>query len=606
MNSAILRISWVVLLLCGALLSPEIFPAQATGSPLTYSIEPAPNSPVETTVLSGPASLSFFPPSPDGESDSALQSPAKSMSSHGHNSWDFEGELKSIFELANPLQSQRSPRGGFDLLFTHPSFWSEGTVQLASFSPPLNFWGNHRAPAQDHGGSAHTTPLSTWRYEKLFVDFQQSANAIVPNESPYGQIDLILHPTVEQSLRYFQTVIPDRFQEWLTRFNRYKPAVEQIFQELGLPKELIYLSLVESGFNPRAYSRARAAGPWQFMKATGRLYGLSVSWYIDERRDPIRSTVAAARHLRDLYDRFGSWPLALAAYNAGSGKISRAIKRSGSRDYWKIRKTRYIRRETKNYVPRFMAATIIASNPTLFGFSPGVDDPHRYHEVLFKKKVHLRGVAEETGITFEELRRLNPELRRSIIPQLKKGYYLKVPYGMEEQVAQVQDQIQPWNQPEPRGQDWYRVRRGDSLSVIARRFRMKVSTLKRFNNLSGNLIRVGMRLRVSEEMVPTTDTQGYRIQEGDSLSLIAKKFGMSVQQLKRLNNLSGNLIRVGAKLQVHKQAKISKDPKWYRVRNGDSLWSIAQRFRVTVTDLKDLNNLTASVIRAGHMLMVSR
>lgn len=177
---------------------------------------------------------------------------------------------------------------------------------------------------------------------------------------------------------------------------------------------------------------------------------------------------------------------------------------------------------------------------------------------------------------------------------------------MEEQVAQVQDQIQPWNQPEPRGQDWYRVRRGDSLSVIARRFRMKVSTLKRLNNLSGNLIRVGMRLRVGEEFAPTTDTQEYRIQVGDSLSLIAKKFGMSVQQLKRLNNLSGNLIRVGAKLQVHKQAKISKDPKWYRVRNGDSLWSIAQRFRVTVTDLKDLNNLTASVIRAGHMLMVSR
>ncbi len=607
MNSVNLPISRVVLLLCGVLLGGEAFLSLALGSPVTYSIEPVPHASGETLVSSELPSLSFFPPSPKGESDSDLQHSTIPMSPDGQDSSAFQGDLNATRESTSSIPPQPSSAGVVVLPFPYPSFWNRGMVQLASFSPPLSLWENHRALPEENSVS---TVVPSWRYEKLFVDVQQSPNVEGPKESQYGQIDLILHPAVEQSLRYFQTVIPDRFQEWLIRFYRYKPAVEQIFQEFGLPQELIYLSLVESGFNPRAYSRARAAGPWQFMKATGRLYGLNVSWYIDERRDPIKSTVAAARHLRDLYDRFGSWPLALAAYNAGSGKISRAIRRSGSRDYWKIRKTRYIRRETKNYVPKFMAATIIASNPTLFGFTSGGGDVHEYNEVLFNKKVHLRGVAEETGITFEDLRRLNPELRRSIIPQLKKGYYLKVPYGMEAHVVRVQDQIQPWNQPEPMGQEWYRVRRGDSLSVIARRFRMGVGKLKRLNNLSGNLIRVGMRLRVSAEFAPITNTQWYRIQAGDNLSLLAKKFGMSVTQLKRLNNLSGNLIRVGGKLRVSEQtqssAQSSKDSKWYRVRNGDSLWSIAQRFRVTVTDLKDLNNLTASVIRAGRMLMVSR
>ncbi len=366
----------------------------------------------------------------------------------------------------------------------------------------------------------------------------------------YEDIPVIVNPAVERNIHYFQSVIHDRFQEWLTRFYAYRPLVEQIFVEVGLPKELIYLSLVESGFNPRAYSRARASGPWQFIKSTGRIYGLSVNWYVDERRDPIKSTVAAAVHLRDLYDTFGSWPLALAAYNAGAGKISRAIKKTGTRDFWKIARTRHIRRETRQYVPKFMAAMIIATRPWLFGFHVHSQTVHQYDEIRMDESIHLRSVAKATGISFEELRRLNPELRRSVTPPGREGYHLKVPVGTSDRVEQAKSRMKTWTQ-RPSQQTWYRVRWGDNLSVIAHRF------------------------------------------------------GTSIRQLKRLNGLSGNLIRVGQRLRVNQPVAKAGEVTWYRVRMGDSLWSIAKRFRVSVQDLKILNNLRSSLIRVGRMLMIT-
>ena len=427
----------------------------------------------------------------------------------------------------------------------------------------------------------------------------------------YEDIPVIVNPAVERNIHYFQNVIHDRFQEWLTRFYAYRPLVEEIFLEVGLPKELIYLSLVESGFNPRAYSRARASGPWQFIKSTGRLYGLSVNWYVDERRDPIKSTVAAAVHLRDLYDTFGSWPLALAAYNAGAGKISRAIKKTGTRDFWRIARTRYIRRETRQYVPRFMAAMIIATRPSLFGFHAHSQTVHQYDEIRMDKSIHLRSVAKETGIAFDELRRLNPELRRSVTPPGQDGYYLKVPVGTSRRVEQAKSRLKTWTQPSPPRLTWYRVRRGDSLSVIAHRFGTSVRQLKNLNDLSGNLIRVGQRLRVNRDVLEAGavtkagEVTWYRVRWGDNLSVIAHRFGTSIRQLKRLNGLSGNLIRVGQRLRVNQPVAKAGEVTWYRVRMGDSLWSIAQRFRVSVQDLKILNNLRSSLIRVGRMLMIT-
>ncbi len=410
-----------------------------------------------------------------------------------------------------------------------------GDVEAATIPQPMK-----AVVLPDPGRSTNHAGLA-------YFPVEQGAVAAVPL---YGTIPVVVNPAVKRKILYFQTEIPDRVQEWLDRFYQYQPLVERIFAELSLPQELIYLSLVESGFQPRAYSRARASGPWQFIRSTGRMYGLKVNWYVDERRDPMKSTVAAARHLRDLYDQFGSWPLAMAAYNAGAGKISRAIQKSGTRNFWKIAQTRFIRRETRHYVPKFMALTMIATDPARFGFHAKAEGIHQYEEIHIGKPVHLRSVSKETRIVFEELRRLNPELRRSIVPPDKEGYYLKVPVGMGRHVERVASRIEEWVQPPP-AITWYHVRPGDSLSVIAHRFRTSVRNVKSLNGLSGSLIRVGQRLRVREEIPESGDAvRWYRVRRGDSLWSIAQRFGVSVRDLKALNNLRSSMIRVSQRLRL--------------------------------------------------------
>ncbi|HKY73451.1 MAG TPA: transglycosylase SLT domain-containing protein [Nitrospira sp.] len=332
----------------------------------------------------------------------------------------------------------------------------------------------------------------------------QPAGGLTGAEELYN-VPIVMDSSVQGHIRYFNTSIRSRFEQWLIRLSRYRPLVENIFAEFHLPSDLVYLSLVESGFNPYAYSRAKATGPWQFMKGTAKLYGLRVDAYVDERRDPIKSTVAAARYLRDLYDLFGAWPLAMAAYNAGEGKVMRALHKAQAESFTDISKTRLIRRETKEYVPRFMAATIIAKNPDRYGFPQEAGEPHQFEEVVVTRPLHFHAIANATGVPYSELRLLNPELRRDATPPGDDAYLLKVPVGTKAKVEQLLDRIPTYKFPpmaKPQfasdgASRWYKVRVGDTLEKVSRRFRIPLKTLKTRNNLSGPTIRAGDFLVIS-------------------------------------------------------------------------------------------------------------
>jgi membrane-bound lytic murein transglycosylase D len=337
---------------------------------------------------------------------------------------------------------------------------------------------------------------------------QNSASAAVPFPSPIQStnggtvynIPIVMDPSVQSHIHFFNTSIRSRFEQWLVRLSRYQPLVEKIFSEFNIPSDLVYLSLVESGFNPYAFSRAKATGPWQFMKGTGQVYGLRIDHYVDERRDPIKSTVAAARYLRDLYDLFGAWPLAMAAYNAGEGKVMRALHKVQGETFSDISKTKLIRTETKQYVPRIMAATVIARNPDQYGFPQNPVTPHQFEEVVVNRPLHFHAIANTTGIPYEELRLLNPELRRDATPPGESAYHLKVPVGTSAKVIQLLDRVPTYKFPplpakvqhvKADSGRWYRVRGGDTLEKVSKRFRVPMKTLKAKNNLTSPILKAG-------------------------------------------------------------------------------------------------------------------
>jgi len=392
-----------------------------------------------------------------------------------------------------PLDTEAPPSEEADHRTTTPSL-----VPRAEDLLQLNPEG--RSPATSRFSDALNPPA------ELTQTQDPSRNATDQTEYVSYNVPIVMDPSVQAHIRYFNTSIHDRFGQWLLRLSRYRPLVETIFTEFDLPSDLVYLSLVESGFNPYAYSRAKATGPWQFMKGTAKLYGLRVDTYVDERRDPIKSTVAAARYLRDLYDLFGAWPLAMAAYNAGEGKVMRALQKARAESFSEISKTRLIRRETKEYVPRFMAATIIARNPDRYGFSQESADPHQFDEVIVTRPVHFRAIANVTGIPYEELRLLNPELRRDATPPGDETYHLKVPVGTKGNVEQLLDRIPTFKFPrlpakaqfvDAGSSRWYKVRTGDTLGKVSKRFRIPLKTLKTKNSLSSPTIRPGDFLVIS-------------------------------------------------------------------------------------------------------------
>ena len=420
---------------------------------------------------------------------------------------------------------------------------------------------------------------------------------------------------VENSLVYLQTVARDAFETYLERSGKYLPMVEQILAEHGVPHDLAYLPLIESGYNPHAYSYARAVGMWQFISATGRTYKLEHNWWYDNRRDFEKSTHAAARHLKDLYNEFGSWNLALAAYNGGSGRIRREIRNHKTKDFWKLKP----HKQTRNYVPLFMAATIIAKEPEKYGFHPTYQEPIQFEKVSVSKCISFKNISAKTGIAVSDIEHLNPELRRGVTPPDMKDYQLRVPPGYTSAFLAAYDDI-----PSEEATNWvnHKIRKGENVSQIASKYGVSIASIVQANKLGrSKRIYAGKTLMipvppgkiktsntVAKDKVVKSSNGKYLVKNGDTLWDIAQAHGMTVTELRHLNGLSSNRIYTGRELIVShdKKSTVSSNGSMtsYTVRRGDNLWKIASKFGTTISSLKRANGLVSNEIYPGNTLKV--
>ncbi len=363
-------------------------------------------------------------------------------------------------------------------------------------------------------------------------------------------VPVVLNERVLRFLTYYRTRGRVFMERGLQRSGRYLEMFRAVFRREGIPLDLVYVAHIESLFRPKAVSRARARGIWQFIRGTGRLYGLRQDWWIDERSDILKSTVAAARYLKHLYGEFGDWYLALAGYNCGPRRIERNLRRYGRIDYWEMARRRLLPRETRNYVPSYLAATIIFKNPARYGFQVEPDPELRFELVPMEHQVDLDTLAELIEVPARMLDDLNPELRRRVTPHKLPGYRMKVPVGRgaltQEKVAQLP--------PEKRIRlQHHQVRKGETLSLIASRYATSIQAIAQANRLrSIHRLRIGQELaiplfpsgrggatrRAASKVRRSNSSGPHVVSRGDTLYDIARAYGVKLKDLLRWNKLS--------------------------------------------------------------------
>lgn len=401
------------------------------------------------------------------------------------------------------------------------------------------------------------------------------------------------------------------FVESYRRSGRYRPMIVAKLREAGLPEELSWLPLVESGFKVRALSRARALGIWQFISSTGSRYGLDRSHWIDERMDPEKSTDAAIRYLTDLHGMFGDWMTALASYNCGENRVKRLIRRQQDAHldrFWDLYGG--LPRETARYVPRFLATLAIIQDPEAYGMElPEPDPAIAVETVTVSRHLRLRDLDEALGLERDALVGLNPELRRGTTPG--ERYTLRVPAGVAASTETKLAALPAYVPPPETTYARYRVRRGDALSTIARRYRTSVSAIMRANRLSSrHRIREGQRLRIplkggSAPAIASSPADGtplvHTVRRGDSLWKLASRYGVTVDRIRRDNGLTSDHLAIGQRLRIRSRAVASG--RSYVVRQGDTIGRIAQLQNVPVERLLRANGLSrSSTIYPGQVI----
>jgi len=415
----------------------------------------------------------------------------------------------------------------------------------------------------------------------LFTLEDQNASAddldlkLPEDDLPRSDIPLTFNDKVQYFVNYFQTGGRGVFVRWLSRSERYIPMMKQVLKKEGLPEDLVFLAMIESGFSPHAYSVASAVGPWQFMSSTGKRYSLRIDEWIDERRDPLKSTVAAAMYLKELYGIFNKdWYLAAAGYNAGENKILRAINKYESRDYWQLTKGSFLKRETKDYVPRLLAAAIIAKDPARYGFADvAYLPPIEFDTVVIPTRTNLDQVAKICNVPYQTIRELNPELRKWCTPPEYPNYELKIPLGKKDIFENEYAKLPLEERFKERTlYTRYRTGRRDTLASIASRFGTSKETIAELNHLKGE-----GKIRGKALIVPV------------NASYVARN-----QLAKPERNVVGN--------EDKREFK-----KYYIVKKGDTLKALAKRFNVTERLLATWNNLKEKVaLRPGKRIIIAK
>jgi membrane-bound lytic murein transglycosylase D len=537
---------------------------------------------------------------------------------------------------------------------------------------------------------------------------------------------ITINRQVEYYLDFFQNEHRKSFSRWLKRSTRYLPMIREELKKEGLPQDLAYLAMIESGFSQIAYSRARAMGMWQFIKGTGRKYNLKINMYVDERRHPVKATRAAIAYLSDLYEEFDSWYLAVAGYNAGEGKIRRAIKKYNTTNFWKLAQGNYLKLETKRYVPKLIAAIIIAKEPEKYGFTDiDYDQPLELETIKVPRWTALKAVARAGNMELKELQQLNRELKTQFTPPDSVSYELRVPAARYQMIAANLPRV---HATVTTSYKTHTVRKGESLTSICRKYGLSKTVILKANRLSSASFKAGQRLRIpyrttSYELLPvgeasrliadaskdnlilhkvqpgetvselslrynvpphliagwndlkdlskiragqllalyindspepqqqtaaikvplikpsvakksvspaqksiaatprkslqktagkvkeTADVDGkfivhHTVRKGDSLWRIAKRYGVDTESIKKWNELKNDLIRPGTKLLLKVARKPVVEERYYMVRGGDSLWTIARKHNLPLQKIKEWNNLKDDVIHPGRKLLL--
>jgi len=467
-------------------------------------------------------------------------------------------------------------------------------------------------------------PEITWQKDDLRVMVAKKIVEIYASRSNVAagyqsEIPLVVNDDVEKAIRRFQGSERKFFISSYMRSGRYRPMILKQLKEAGLPEELSWLPLVESGFKIRALSKARALGLWQIIPSTGYMYGLKRDLWIDERMDPEKSTRAAIAYLKELHGIFGDWLTVLAAYNCGEGRVLRVISRQQMNyldNFWDL--YRQLPPETSNYVPRFLATIQILKDPEKYGLDLNrkQEKPVPFDIVKTEKSVRLKDVAKELHASEETLNFLNSELRYKTTPNT---YDLKIPSGMKKEFALAIDKISKAKRPGGAEYIRYKVKKGDSLSVLARRYKSSVNAIMAANHLSSkHRIRAGKWLKIpsrgyvysKKPRKPTLKEGGvaaYRVKKGDSLWLIARRFGTTVSEIKRLNGLRRNNLTIGQVIKIRSSSAggDAVSAKTCVVEKGDTLSLIALKNRIDLDKLLKLNNFsTNTLIHPGQRVIV--